>query len=103
MAARDSGRATSRPCSKPSSASRSAAATCEPPDGASTAKDVVPGRRTGVGIPQACVRNPGTRTGLGGGVLGSVIVESSPRPGYYPDPSVPGYIRYWDGSKWVPG
>jgi len=30
-------------------------------------------------------------------------VESSPRPGYYPDPSVPGYIRYWDGSKWVPG
>jgi hypothetical protein len=30
-------------------------------------------------------------------------VESTPRPGYYPDPSVPGYIRYWDGSKWVPG
>ncbi|MBS2537591.1 DUF2510 domain-containing protein [Catenulispora sp. NF23] len=30
-------------------------------------------------------------------------MESSPRPGYYPDPSVPGYIRYWDGSKWVPG
>ena len=54
-------------------------------------------------IPQGCVRNPGTRTGLGGGVLGSVIVESTPRPGYYPDPSVPGYIRYWDGSKWVPG
>ncbi|MBW8805236.1 MAG: DUF2510 domain-containing protein [Catenulisporales bacterium] len=30
-------------------------------------------------------------------------MESSPRPGYYPDPSVPGYIRYWDGSRWVPG
>lgn len=30
-------------------------------------------------------------------------MESSPRPGYYPDPSVPGYIRYWDGSKWVAG
>ncbi|WP_194921149.1 DUF2510 domain-containing protein [Catenulispora rubra] len=30
-------------------------------------------------------------------------MESTPRPGYYPDPSVPGYIRYWDGSKWVPG
>ncbi|NUR61728.1 MAG: DUF2510 domain-containing protein, partial [Catenulispora sp.] len=32
-----------------------------------------------------------------------MIVETAPRPGYYPDPSVPGYIRYWDGSKWVPG
>lgn len=30
-------------------------------------------------------------------------MESSPRPGYYPDPSVEGYIRFWDGSKWVPG
>lgn len=30
-------------------------------------------------------------------------METAPRPGYYPDPSVPGYIRYWDGSKWVPG
>ena len=33
----------------------------------------------------------------------SWIVESSPRPGYYPDPSVPGYIRYWDGAQWVAG
>jgi uncharacterized RDD family membrane protein YckC len=24
-------------------------------------------------------------------------------PGYYPDPSIPNYIRYWNGSAWVPG
>jgi uncharacterized RDD family membrane protein YckC len=29
--------------------------------------------------------------------------EDAPRPGYYPDPSIPGYIRYWNGSSWVPG
>ncbi|EST21065.1 hypothetical protein N566_27775, partial [Streptomycetaceae bacterium MP113-05] len=23
--------------------------------------------------------------------------------GYYPDPSIPGYIRYWNGTSWVPG
>jgi uncharacterized RDD family membrane protein YckC len=23
--------------------------------------------------------------------------------GYYPDPSIPGYVRYWDGSGWLPG
>ncbi|SNS99543.1 RDD family protein [Actinacidiphila glaucinigra] len=28
---------------------------------------------------------------------------SLPGPGYYPDPSIPGYIRYWNGSSWVPG
>ncbi|MFJ4845420.1 RDD family protein [Streptomyces sp. NPDC088733] len=28
---------------------------------------------------------------------------SVPGPGYYPDPSIPGYIRYWNGSSWVPG
>ncbi|WP_314175504.1 RDD family protein [Streptomyces winkii] len=27
----------------------------------------------------------------------------SPAPGFYPDPSIPGYIRYWNGSSWVPG
>ncbi|WP_455432028.1 RDD family protein [Streptomyces smyrnaeus] len=27
----------------------------------------------------------------------------APRAGYYPDPSIPGYIRYWNGSSWVPG
>ncbi|MBU7598721.1 DUF2510 domain-containing protein [Streptomyces sp. P38-E01] len=28
---------------------------------------------------------------------------SSTTAGYYPDPSIPGYIRYWDGASWVPG
>ncbi|MFJ8671328.1 RDD family protein [Streptomyces sp. NPDC093589] len=27
----------------------------------------------------------------------------SPTPGFYPDPSIPGYIRYWNGAGWVPG
>ncbi|MFG2196286.1 RDD family protein [Streptomyces sp. NPDC048639] len=27
----------------------------------------------------------------------------SPAPGFYPDPSIPGYIRYWNGAAWVPG
>ncbi|MBV9025765.1 MAG: RDD family protein [Streptomycetaceae bacterium] len=27
----------------------------------------------------------------------------SPVPGYYADPSIPGYVRYWNGSAWVPG
>ncbi|GLF93477.1 RDD family protein [Streptomyces yaizuensis] len=27
----------------------------------------------------------------------------SPSPGYYPDPSIPHYIRYWNGAAWVPG
>lgn len=29
--------------------------------------------------------------------------SGSPVPGYYPDPSIPNYIRYWNGSSWVPG
>ncbi|MEV4435199.1 RDD family protein [Streptomyces sp. NPDC049585] len=29
--------------------------------------------------------------------------DSSPPQGYYPDPSIPGYIRYWSGTAWVPG
>lgn len=29
--------------------------------------------------------------------------SGSPAPGYYPDPSIPNYIRYWNGSAWVPG
>jgi uncharacterized RDD family membrane protein YckC len=29
--------------------------------------------------------------------------HGSPLPGYYPDPSIPGYIRYWNGGAWVPG
>ena len=27
----------------------------------------------------------------------------APHEGYYPDPSIPGYVRYWNGSAWVPG
>ncbi|MFJ8074682.1 RDD family protein [Streptomyces sp. NPDC096176] len=29
--------------------------------------------------------------------------DGSPTPGYYPDPSIPGYVRYWNGAAWVPG
>lgn len=29
--------------------------------------------------------------------------DSSPAPGYYPDPSIPGYVRFWNGAAWVPG
>ncbi|MCM2575810.1 RDD family protein [Streptomyces meridianus] len=29
--------------------------------------------------------------------------DASPGAGYYPDPSIPGYIRYWNGASWVPG
>ncbi|MEU6220202.1 RDD family protein [Streptomyces sp. NPDC047022] len=29
--------------------------------------------------------------------------EDRPREGYYPDPSIPGYVRYWNGVAWVPG
>ncbi|MFE3324565.1 RDD family protein [Streptomyces sp. NPDC059176] len=29
--------------------------------------------------------------------------DGSPTPGYYPDPSIPGYVRYWNGTSWVPG
>ncbi|MGK5500143.1 RDD family protein [Streptomyces sp. URMC 125] len=33
----------------------------------------------------------------------SASANGSPEPGYYPDPSIPGYIRYWNGAAWVPG
>ncbi|MFF7341172.1 RDD family protein [Streptomyces sp. NPDC008163] len=29
--------------------------------------------------------------------------DDSPGEGYYPDPSIPGYVRYWNGASWVPG
>ncbi|MET9959087.1 RDD family protein [Streptomyces sp. NPDC006326] len=29
--------------------------------------------------------------------------EHAAREGYYPDPSIPGYVRYWNGLSWVPG
>ncbi|WP_328582159.1 RDD family protein [Streptomyces sp. NBC_00370] len=28
---------------------------------------------------------------------------TAPREGFYPDPSIPGYVRYWNGAAWVPG
>ena len=28
---------------------------------------------------------------------------ANPSAGYYADPSVPGYIRYWDGNEWLEG
>ncbi|MFD5898405.1 RDD family protein [Streptomyces sp. NPDC060366] len=33
----------------------------------------------------------------------SATGDGSPSPGYYPDPSIPGYVRYWNGGSWVPG
>jgi uncharacterized RDD family membrane protein YckC len=27
---------------------------------------------------------------------------STPAPGWYADPESPGYVRYWDGTAWVP-
>ena len=29
--------------------------------------------------------------------------DDRPREGYYPDPSIPGYVRFWNGASWVPG
>ncbi|PKV90043.1 uncharacterized protein DUF2510 [Streptomyces sp. TLI_146] len=36
------------------------------------------------------------------GTLDNSASEGS-GPGYYADPSIPGYVRYWDGRAWVPG
>lgn len=33
----------------------------------------------------------------------SAAGDGNPAPGYYPDPSIPGYVRYWNGAAWVPG
>lgn len=30
-------------------------------------------------------------------------MTTGPEAGYYADPSIPGYIRYWDGTQWVAG
>jgi len=30
-------------------------------------------------------------------------MSDNPPAGYYADPSIPGYIRYWDGNTWVAG
>jgi uncharacterized RDD family membrane protein YckC len=31
------------------------------------------------------------------------LSTGNPPAGYYADPSIPGYIRYWDGTEWVAG
>jgi hypothetical protein len=31
------------------------------------------------------------------------LSTGNPPAGYYADPSIPGYIRYWDGDEWVAG
>ncbi|MGF1431719.1 DUF2510 domain-containing protein, partial [Kitasatospora sp. LaBMicrA B282] len=36
-------------------------------------------------------------------LVASVDTAAVPAPGYYPDPSVPGFVRYWNGATWVPG
>ncbi|WP_345648737.1 RDD family protein [Streptomyces tremellae] len=33
----------------------------------------------------------------------SAAGDGGPAAGYYPDPSIPGYVRYWNGAAWVPG
>src|SRR5579859_4515125 len=30
-------------------------------------------------------------------------MTTGPEAGYYADPSIPGYIRFWDGTQWVEG
>ncbi|MFJ1794905.1 RDD family protein [Kitasatospora griseola] len=35
--------------------------------------------------------------------LGTTVPAEAGTPGYYPDPSVPGFVRYWAGHAWVPG
>ncbi|MFF3597692.1 RDD family protein [Kitasatospora indigofera] len=34
---------------------------------------------------------------------GGADTTVGPVPGYYADPSIPGYVRYWGGTAWVPG
>ncbi|MFG2693802.1 RDD family protein [Kitasatospora sp. NPDC048407] len=36
-------------------------------------------------------------------MLGTTVPADAGTPGYYPDPSVPGFVRYWAGHAWVPG
>ncbi|GGQ81294.1 RDD family protein [Kitasatospora griseola] len=36
-------------------------------------------------------------------MLGTTVPAEAGAPGYYPDPSVPGFVRYWAGHAWVPG
>ncbi|ROR44198.1 RDD family protein [Kitasatospora cineracea] len=43
------------------------------------------------------------RPSSAGSILGATLAGDAGAPGYYPDPSVPGFLRYWAGHAWVPG
>ncbi|MDR3036102.1 MAG: DUF2510 domain-containing protein, partial [Kitasatospora sp.] len=43
------------------------------------------------------------RPSTAGSILGATLAGDAGAPGYYPDPSVPGFLRYWAGHAWVPG
>ncbi|WP_282205804.1 DUF2510 domain-containing protein [Kitasatospora fiedleri] len=43
------------------------------------------------------------RPSTAGSTLGATLAGEAGAPGYYPDPSVPGFLRYWAGHAWVPG
>ncbi len=43
------------------------------------------------------------RPSTAGSILGATLSGNAGSPGYYPDPSVPGFLRYWAGHAWVPG
>ncbi|MFJ5234275.1 RDD family protein [Kitasatospora sp. NPDC088391] len=43
------------------------------------------------------------RPSTAGPMLGATAAGDAGAPGYYPDPSVPGFVRYWAGHAWVPG
>ncbi|GLW71686.1 hypothetical protein Kpho02_39850 [Kitasatospora phosalacinea] len=43
------------------------------------------------------------RPSTAGSMPGATLAGDAGAPGYYPDPSVPGFVRYWAGHAWVPG
>ena len=63
----------------------------------------VRGHRAGAGASRESLNSANLSRGLkclsGEGTLST----GNPPAGYYADPSIPGYIRYWDGTEWVAG